>query len=355
MFWEKEYQPTIVGCELNDDELQQFINENGIGLQIVDNSTRWCAFAHYYAQNKGFDVILTASFAYMVSNFMTYMGISAGTEVYIKEEKLELDLIDKLNEIKSKDTPEEEQVKEMFNHIFKLYSENISDYEYSSERLSFKITPSQMKKFQSIEGDNNKEKFKNLLGGGKLYTISDNENSKELIRLGFPKNLCTSPKSCELLLKHCKKYNMKFLKGSYSTLVHKNFNKYFKISKNHKIEKLLKKGDDLNNEEFTLPLDHLNLFKSKIDDDVYILTSSPYDSLNMRMFDEIRNYPYSIYVIHPNFLDYTAFVDEKSVGSLRDPLTNLNYAFTNASYEQILNINKVIYEDLNTYVFTNLK
>ena len=58
---------------------------------------------------------------------------------------------------------EEEQVKEMFNHIFEIYNNQISDYEYATERLSSKLTPSEMKKFQSLEGKNNKEKFKTLL------------------------------------------------------------------------------------------------------------------------------------------------------------------------------------------------
>ena len=163
MFWEKEYQPEIVGCKLSDDELQSFLQENDIGLMIVDNSTRWCAYAQYYAHQEGFNVIHATSFAYMVSLFMTGMGISASTEMYIKEETLELDLVDKLNEIKSTEASEEEQVKTMFNTIFDIYSNHISDYEYSSERLSFKLTPTEMKKFQSIPGENNKEKFKKLL------------------------------------------------------------------------------------------------------------------------------------------------------------------------------------------------
>lgn len=164
MFWKKEYQPSILGgCKLTDEELQQFLNEKGIALQIVDNSTRWCAFAQYYAINHGFDVIKSTSFSYMVSLFMTGMGISASTEIYFKEEQLEYDMIDYINQIKSEISDEEEQVKNMFNHIFDIYDKHISDYEYATERLSFKLTPSEMQKFQSINGKNNKEKFKKLL------------------------------------------------------------------------------------------------------------------------------------------------------------------------------------------------
>lgn len=163
MFWEKEYQPTLAGCELTDEELQQFLQENGISFEIIDDSTRWCAFAQYYANQHGFDIVKATSFAYIVSLFMTGMGISASTEMYFKEEQLEYDLIDYMNQIKSEISEEAEQVKKMFNHIFETYDKNISDYEYSTERLSFKLTPSEMEKFQSIPGKNNKEKFKKLL------------------------------------------------------------------------------------------------------------------------------------------------------------------------------------------------
>ena len=163
MFWEKEYAPTIIGCELTDKELQEFLNENGIVFEIVDNSTRWCAFAQCYAHKHGFDIVKATSFSYMISLFMTGMGISASTEMYFKEEQLEYDLLDYLNQIKSEIPDEEEQVKKMFNHIFETYDKHISNYEYATERLSFKLTPSEMEKFQSIEGKTNKEKFKKLL------------------------------------------------------------------------------------------------------------------------------------------------------------------------------------------------
>lgn len=163
MFWNEVYEYTIIDDSVSEKELQEFLRENGIYLDIVDNSTRWCAFAQYYAHQKGFDVVKATSFSYMVSLFMTGMGISASTEIYFKEESLEHDLIDYLNQIKSEISDEEEQVKEMFNHIFEIYNNQISDYEYATERLSFKLTPSEMKKFQSLEGKNNKEKFKTLL------------------------------------------------------------------------------------------------------------------------------------------------------------------------------------------------
>lgn len=171
MFWKKEYKPSvlkkaspeIVGCELTDKELQQFLIENGIRFTIVDNSTRWCAFAQYYAHQHDFDVIKATSFSYMVSLFMTGMGISASTEMYFKEEQIEYLILDDLNNLQKELDSEEDQIKSLFEFIFEVYSENISDYEYATERLSIRLTPSEMEKFQSIDGKNNTEKFKNLL------------------------------------------------------------------------------------------------------------------------------------------------------------------------------------------------
>ena len=164
MFWEKEYLPAVVGCESNDEELQQFLNEVGIGFQIIDNPTRWAAYAQYYARENGFGMIKSTSFAYMCSLFFGGMGISAGTEMYFKEEQIEYAIIDALNNIKSiNDLSEEKKVKMTFDFIFNLYSVDISQYEYATERLSFKLTPSEMEKFQSLEGKTNKEKFKFLL------------------------------------------------------------------------------------------------------------------------------------------------------------------------------------------------
>ena len=69
MFWKKGYHPTVVGCESTDEELQKKINEIGCTFQIVDNSTRWCAYAQKWAYEHDFDLIHATSFAYMVSLF----------------------------------------------------------------------------------------------------------------------------------------------------------------------------------------------------------------------------------------------------------------------------------------------
>ena len=162
-FFNEEIQPSVVGCRIYDEELQRFLTEQGISMQIVDNSTRWAAYGQYYGHKKGWDVIRSTSFSYMVSLFFAGMGVSASTEMYIKEETMEYDIIDFLNSLREEGMTEEEQITKLFKHIVEVYDNNIDKYEYATERLSLKLTPSQMARFQSVEGDTIKEKFLYLL------------------------------------------------------------------------------------------------------------------------------------------------------------------------------------------------
>ena len=142
------------------------------------------------------------------------------------------------------------------------------------------------------------------------FTINNCKHAKELIKLDWPENLLIGPDDCETYLKHCETYNMKFLKGSYGTIVHKQFNKYFKYissrnDKEYEIQQKLTCGNGLEGnykvKGVNLDLDHVNLFQSKKYKDVYMVTSSPYNRLQT---DGIKDYPYGAYIIHPNFLDY---------------------------------------------------
>ena len=70
MFWKNKYEYSIIDDEITDKDLQEFLRENYIYMDIVDNSTAWAAFAQYYGRKNGFNPIHTASFAYMVSMFL---------------------------------------------------------------------------------------------------------------------------------------------------------------------------------------------------------------------------------------------------------------------------------------------
>lgn len=167
MFWKNKYEYSIIDDEITDKDLQEFIKENNIFLDIVDNSTEWCAFAHYYGLKNGFNSIHCASFAYMISLFMAGMGISAGSDMYIKESTLEMDLVDKYQEIMSADGSEKSKVKSMFNCIFELYKNDIHMYEYCTDRINFKVTPTEKQMFLDVTGNTGREKLMWLMKNSK--------------------------------------------------------------------------------------------------------------------------------------------------------------------------------------------
>ena len=135
---------------------------------------------------------------------------------------------------------------------------------------------------------------------------------------------------------------MKYLKKSDGLLVNTKFDKHFKVSECIKMRnKLSRKGHLYDKEDIKLPLDNITLLKSKTDEKVFILISSPCEDLNIHMINEFKNYPYDIYVVHPKFLDYYAFAEENS----RNHEGKINYAFTNATQPQIQYINEKICQD----------
>lgn len=181
----------------------------------------------------------------------------------------------------------------------------------------------------------------------KHYTVADSKYADELIKLDFPENLITTAEDCKMYVDHCNKYNMKFLKGSYGTIVHQKFDKYFKGSNSNKMkEKLM---DIENGYGQTIDFDHSNLFKSKIDKQVYMLTASPYGYLNIRdTINALKNYPYDVYVINPNFVDYHGFLHRLDV-PMRHPLFDVNYAYTNASISQWREIEQKIFHEIEVF------
>ena len=162
-FWKKEYNYKIIDDTVSTEYLRIVLKRNNIELSIVDNPTEWCAFAHVYGLKHGFNPIHAASFAYMVSMFLGGMGISAGTDAYIKEETIENDLLNTYNEINKQDVTEETKVLKMFDAIIDLYTNRIHLFEYCTEWITFKVSPTERDLFNKIPGETKKEKFRHLM------------------------------------------------------------------------------------------------------------------------------------------------------------------------------------------------
>lgn len=183
-----------------------------------------------------------------------------------------------------------------------------------------------------------------------MFTLGMSKYADELMELGFSDKLYCSPEDCKQYLEHCKKYDMVWFNNSYGTIVHKDFKNYFTEpsldnKQNYNLYKDYQKGLSQHK-----TIDHINFLKFK-DDDVYILTSSPYYVANT---NDIVNYSYHVYVIHPQLLDYYAFI--KKHDDIKNPLSDVSYAFTNATDEQMAYINKVIYEGSKIFMaFVKIK
>ena len=162
-FWKKEYNYKIIDNTVSDEYLRIVLERNNIELSIVDNPTEWCAFAHVYGLKHGFNPIHSASFAYMVSMFLGGIGISAGTDAYIKEKTVEEDLLNTYNEINKQDITEETKVLSMFDAIVDLYTNRIHLFEYCSEWISFKVTPTERELFRKLPGKTTREKFQHMM------------------------------------------------------------------------------------------------------------------------------------------------------------------------------------------------
>lgn len=162
-FWKNEYNYKIIDDTVSTEYLRIVLERNNIELSIVDNPTEWCAFAHIYGLKHGFNPIHTASFAYMVSMFIGGMGINAGTDAYIKEETVEQELLNTYNEINKQDITEETKVLKMFDAIVDLYTNRIHLFEYCSEWITFKATPTERELFRKLPGNTAREKFQHLM------------------------------------------------------------------------------------------------------------------------------------------------------------------------------------------------
>ena len=162
-FWKKEYNYKIIDNTVSTEYLRIVLERNNIELSIVDNPTEWCAFAHVYGLKHGFNPIHSASFAYMVSMFLGGIGINAGTDAYIKEKTVEEDLLNTYNEINKQDITEEKKVLKMFDAIVDLYTNRIHLFEYCSEWITFKVSPTERDLFNKLHGETKKEKFRHLM------------------------------------------------------------------------------------------------------------------------------------------------------------------------------------------------
>ena len=161
MFWEKEEEYKIIE-KVSVSELEKFLTENHIYLDLMGAAERWAAFSNYYCRKHGLNELEAASFSSIISNFMAGMGVSASTDAYFNEEAIENKVINLYNQL-PKDVDEISRKKLLFRQVFDLYKNDIEKYELKNRRIEVRVSEREYQKFLDLPGETKSDKFRNLL------------------------------------------------------------------------------------------------------------------------------------------------------------------------------------------------
>lgn len=161
MFWKTEHEYNIIE-DISVEELEEFLTENHIYLNLEGVAERWATFSNYYGRKHGLNPFESASFSSIISTFMAGMGVSAGTEAYFNEEAIENKVINLYNQL-PKDVDEISRKKLLFRQVFDLYKNNIEKYELKNRRIEVRVSERQYQKFLDLPGETKSDKFRNLL------------------------------------------------------------------------------------------------------------------------------------------------------------------------------------------------
>lgn len=156
----KIYSPSIIG-EYKKEELEQFLKENVIFINLNDEISLWAAFANKYGQDNGLDPYEAASFSSIVTLFICDMACYVGTDAYYNEKAIGYKVLDFLKECDIED--EEEKVRSLFFFVFNLYKEEIKDYELKNNQIGIRLTRKQYELFMSVPGASKTGKVLELL------------------------------------------------------------------------------------------------------------------------------------------------------------------------------------------------
>lgn len=162
MFWKTEHEYIIIE-DVSVSELEEFLTENHIYLDLMRAAERWAAFSNYYGRKHGLNPFESASFSSIISTFMAGMGVSASTDAYFNEEAIENKAIDLYNQLP--ETDEISRKRMLFSQVFDLYKNNIEKYELKNRRIEVRVTERQYQKFLDLPGETKSDKFRNLLKG----------------------------------------------------------------------------------------------------------------------------------------------------------------------------------------------
>lgn len=162
MFWKTEHEYNIIE-KVSVEELEEFLTENHIYLDLNGIAERWATFSNYYGRKHGLNPFESASFSSIISTVMAGMGVSASTDAYFNEEAIENKVIDLYNQLP--ETDEISRKRMLFKQVFDLYKNDIEKYELKNRRIEVRVSEREYQKFLDLPGETKSDKFRNLLKG----------------------------------------------------------------------------------------------------------------------------------------------------------------------------------------------
>ena len=164
MYFRQKYKPWVINPLTSERIIQRWCDTHNIILDVTaDDSTLWAGFANMYGQMHGLTPIESASFSFMVSMFITGMGVSCGTDMYFREDDIEYHILGIYDELKEEYKDEEDIVKSLFYEIAELYIWDIEKYSLKTNSLNFRLSQSDYDKFMDVEGNSKVDKLRTLL------------------------------------------------------------------------------------------------------------------------------------------------------------------------------------------------
>ena len=167
MFWKKEYKvEDIYSISDFDEKVELALDHYGVyGLDIHNSlSEEWAGYGYTIAMSNDLNSIYAGSMASMISGFASGLPVSFGTDEYLKEDKIEFEIIDQYNKLNEEDIPEEKKLTLLIEEIIKIYNnKDIKKYEKVVFRTTTFLTWSENERFERIKGSNNHEKMQNLI------------------------------------------------------------------------------------------------------------------------------------------------------------------------------------------------
>lgn len=145
------------------------LDDDNISINIGDKfANDWAGYSYYYCKTLDeLDEITTASFAYVISWFMTGNGVDINlnfkSDYYYKNDKIVIACLEIHDEVVKNYDSEVEMCKEFFDRVYDFYINNHKKYVKVTERINCLVSYKELELLDNIEGNNRSEKIRILL------------------------------------------------------------------------------------------------------------------------------------------------------------------------------------------------